>query len=343
MRFQSPLSNLCDILIQMKDSARQYQTTLKTNEAATRAVLIDPILRALGWDIANTNMVEVEKTLGKVRADYTLYDGNATAIAVIEAKSLGTDLAHSNVVNQLPQYTYTFKVGEIFLTDGLRWHHFAEFQPTNFKPTRVIDILNDDPVSCAAYMVQKLDAARYWPVEQTIDVVSQRIEQLESAVSSLQKTLAGVQSSQTPQSQQSPAHTSPATEFVVPATNLNYVDLKNLGDMTNRKPSHLRLPDGTSLPVKRWKDILRECCKFVLANHPAIKIPLPDRSGRKVFLFNTVKPATGISYVTEQYNGQTIYIYVNYDASNCIANSIYVLELVPQKLLKFSAAVVIEA
>ena len=61
MRFQSPLSNLCDVLIQIQESANQYKATLSRNEAATRAVLIDPILRALGWNTANTNMVEVEK------------------------------------------------------------------------------------------------------------------------------------------------------------------------------------------------------------------------------------------------------------------------------------------
>jgi predicted type IV restriction endonuclease len=59
MRIQSPLSNLSDVLIQIKDSATRYQTTLKKNEAATRAVLVDPVLRTLGWDTANTYMVEV--------------------------------------------------------------------------------------------------------------------------------------------------------------------------------------------------------------------------------------------------------------------------------------------
>jgi hypothetical protein len=67
MRFQSPLSNLCDVLIQIQDSANPYESTLTANEAATRAVLVDPVLRALGWDTANTNMVEVEKTLDQMR------------------------------------------------------------------------------------------------------------------------------------------------------------------------------------------------------------------------------------------------------------------------------------
>ncbi len=68
MRIQSPLSNLSDVLAQIKDSANQYQGTLKKNEASTRAVLIDPVLRELGWDTANTYMVEVEKTLEQAQS-----------------------------------------------------------------------------------------------------------------------------------------------------------------------------------------------------------------------------------------------------------------------------------
>lgn len=63
MRLQSPLSDLSEILMRVKDSADQYKPTLSGNEAATRAALIDPILRALGWDTANADMVEVEKNI----------------------------------------------------------------------------------------------------------------------------------------------------------------------------------------------------------------------------------------------------------------------------------------
>ena len=87
MRIQSPLSNLCDVLDQARTSANQYQSTLRKNEAATRAVLVDPILQALGWDTANTFMVEVEKTLDKTRVDYALFDSNGAVCVIVEAKA----------------------------------------------------------------------------------------------------------------------------------------------------------------------------------------------------------------------------------------------------------------
>src|SRR5713226_7129528 len=178
MRFQSPLSNLCDVLGQIKDSARRYQTTLTTNEAATRAVLIDPVLRALGWDTANTNMVEVEKTLGReVRADYALKDSNGIPKIIVEAKPLDTNLNQNALVMSLVTYAFNFRLNDVFLTDGLTWKHFNNFQPDNLAPVKILDIANDDLVGCAAYLVQHLDAAQFWPVEENIDDLSRRMEQ----------------------------------------------------------------------------------------------------------------------------------------------------------------------
>ena len=122
VRFESPLRNLCDVLTQIRDSAKQYQSTLKASEASTRAVLIDPILRALGWDTANTHMVEIEKSLGSVRADYVLSDVNREPKIIVEAKALGTGLDEKKLLLSLVQYAFQFELTEVFLTDGLAAH-----------------------------------------------------------------------------------------------------------------------------------------------------------------------------------------------------------------------------
>ena len=110
MRVVSPLSNLSDVLSQVKSSAARYAITLSKNEAATRAVLIDPILRALGWDTANTSMVEVEKTLLQTRADYALYDINGDVKVVVEAKQLGDNLNQQSVVLSWVNYAFRFGI-----------------------------------------------------------------------------------------------------------------------------------------------------------------------------------------------------------------------------------------
>jgi predicted type IV restriction endonuclease len=92
--------------------------------------LIDPVLRALGWDTANTSMVEVEKTLDQARVDYALYD-KAVVRVIIEAKSLSTNLAQTGFIMSLVNYAFTFQLQDIFLTDGIIWQHFTNFQPGN--------------------------------------------------------------------------------------------------------------------------------------------------------------------------------------------------------------------
>jgi hypothetical protein len=328
MRFQSPLSNLCDVLGQIKESARQYRDTLISNEAATRAVLIDPVLRALGWDTANTNMVEVEKTLGReVRADYALYDNNATTKIVVEAKALGANLNHRPLFMNLVQYAFSFRLNDIFLTDGLTWLHFDNFQPGHEAPSKILDLANDDVVACAAYLVQHLDAAQFWPVDQNIDVLASRIDQMESAVATIQKDVAmALRAIQAAAVGAPPPDLPPAPIPNQPS--VSFVELGAIEDAVGRRPTQLRLPDGVVLSVRGWQAVLRECCKFVLSNNPGLPIPFPDCRGMTVELIRTVKPPPTHAFAAVQYNGQTVYIYHTYDPNSCVRNARYILEKV---------------
>ena len=91
----SPISHLTEVLQKVKDSARTFEPQLKGNESATRAALVDPVLRALGWDIGNPGRVLVEKTQTvqkkSLRVDYALMHDQEIKI-VVEAKKLGGDL-----------------------------------------------------------------------------------------------------------------------------------------------------------------------------------------------------------------------------------------------------------
>jgi len=343
MRFQSPLSNLCDVLIQIQESANLYKATLSKNEAATRAVLIDPVLRALGWNTANTNMVEVEKTIDQVRADYALYDGNQIPQIIVEAKALGTNLDQKKLIMGLVNYAFSFGLEDIFLTDGLIWEHFDKFQPGKLEPTRVLNIVDDNPVDCAAYLVQHLDAAKYWPVEQTIDVLSQRIEELENSVAILQKSLTSL-SAQAFDLQSSKQLTATPHEEDLPPKEevVEFIPLDELDEIVGKKPTHYQLPDGTILQIKTWKDVLRESCQFALKHNTSIPIPFPDRVGKKVSLFSYDKPTKGLAFFTEEYNGKTIYVYVNYDSYNCVANAAYILKQAPKSLMSNQPAIVLD-
>jgi hypothetical protein len=53
----SPLASLYQVLQAVRASAQTHAELLRKSEAATRAALIDPVLRVLGWDTANVRMV----------------------------------------------------------------------------------------------------------------------------------------------------------------------------------------------------------------------------------------------------------------------------------------------
>jgi hypothetical protein len=182
MPIKSPLTSLIDTIRQVASSAQRYEATLRKNEAATRAILIDPVLRALGWDMGNTFMVEVEKTLDDTRVDYALYDGNGEVRVIVEAKSLGKPLGDNHIALTLLAYAFKHGVQDVFLTDGITWQHFSDFQPGKIMPVQTISLGDERGVEAAAYLVQRLDAARFWPEDRDIDTIASQVTQLESIV-----------------------------------------------------------------------------------------------------------------------------------------------------------------
>ncbi len=327
MQIQSPLSNLREVLSEVRAKALPYKTTLWSNEAATRAALIDPVLKALGWDIANPNMVEVEKTLGganSLRLDYALFNDSNEIKAIVEAKSSSQILG--NHAQTLVSYAFQFKVKSLFLTNGTVWHHYTKFDPTNYAPNKVFDLSSDDLAEVAAYLVENLDAAKFWPEQPDVDVLAQRIGQLESDLSSLQQ-----QVNLLSQGQIIPPP---------PPSPRQWTELTNISNAMKTQPSFLRLPDDMEITVKSWKGVLVEACKFVLGKNLSIPVPHKDSANGSVDLIRDVMPPPKRSFVTESYNGKTVYLYANYSADNCINNALHVLSLLPQSPKKPTLAVV---
>ncbi len=76
---------------QMRLQTRRYADSHDYNEAQTRELLIDVLLRESGWDPADKNVREYEvngmpNPSGKGFVDYVLWDDNGKPLAVVEAK-----------------------------------------------------------------------------------------------------------------------------------------------------------------------------------------------------------------------------------------------------------------
>lgn len=86
------------------------------NEAFSR-VLIDAMLSAQGWTVADTNAVRFEVSMPDgTRADYVLCDRNGRSLAVIEAKRYSANPADAS--EQAKRYAMQLNVPYVFLTNG---------------------------------------------------------------------------------------------------------------------------------------------------------------------------------------------------------------------------------
>ncbi|MDW8120024.1 MAG: hypothetical protein RMK40_05210 [Chloroflexota bacterium] len=144
-----PLDELLQVISRLRERAQQHQVRLGASEAQTRYSLIDPLLRALGWDTEDPTQVRVEESTGAGTADYALLDASGKAHMYLEAKRLGRPLSDGlaqGINHCLTQGTLYFVV-----TDGLRWEIYETHKPVPLEQKRVVawDIGREDPAEVA--------------------------------------------------------------------------------------------------------------------------------------------------------------------------------------------------
>ena len=134
------------------------------NEQNTKATLIEPLLRALGWDTENVDEVAREYRLKKQHkpVDYGLL-ALRTPRLFVEAKGLGQNLNDHKWANQIMGYAAVAGVEWIVLTDGNEYRIYNSHAPVSVeeKLFRKVKIAESDPL-----------------VEETLDLLSKaRLEE----------------------------------------------------------------------------------------------------------------------------------------------------------------------
>ena len=319
MPTSSPVAAIYHVIQQVRASATANAGLFQNNEAATRAALIDPILRALGWDTANVRLVEPERMVAnKQKLDYLLKDSQGAVRSVIEAKKLGESLDKLGHVGALIGYAFSLKPTSFFITDGLNWHYYSPAH-SSYEPIAELNLQEANSIEAALQLIQWLDAAHAghgltlpWP---------NGAPALEppAAASWPPNGKPTAKASAKPKHPRRPGHTADFIE-------LQALDLLSLPP--GQKPKRLRLPNGTVKPINTWKDILLEVCRLALATNPNIPLPLPDKAGKKRFLFASEKPIMGSS-TAATYRDKPLFIGTHYSAADCIANALHAAKQIP--------------
>jgi predicted type IV restriction endonuclease len=108
--------------------AEKYTDLYSKSEQSVRDQLINPILKTLGWDTSEPDLVQTNVTNddGKI-PDYTLFK-EGEKVLVLEAKRLSKKLEDSKIIKQLADYCYPQGIEFGILTDGLIWQLFSTFE-----------------------------------------------------------------------------------------------------------------------------------------------------------------------------------------------------------------------
>jgi len=128
---------------------------LSYTEASTREEFIDPLLRALGWDIYGGGNVSRELRLDyNLVADYVLFNPHGEIFAIVEAKNLYEDLSRHE--RQLKGYMEAASVEVGILTNGFAWRVYRNTETSGFVMVCCIDDiltgLNED-LAAELYML----------------------------------------------------------------------------------------------------------------------------------------------------------------------------------------------
>ena len=129
-----PMEGLLALVERLRERIDAHGSTFRGSEALTRYALIDPILRELGWDTSDPDMVIPEYSSGGGRADYALLS-NAKPVMMVEAKSLDSSL--QGAVGQGIQYCLVQGTGYFLATDGRRWEIYETHRPVPIDEKRV--------------------------------------------------------------------------------------------------------------------------------------------------------------------------------------------------------------
>jgi hypothetical protein len=140
---------LLEAIERVRERIERHGSKLSQNEMLTRYALVDPILRALGWDTEDPEQVEPEPRTETGRPDYALkHDGKP--IVMVEAKPLRSDLEKAR--GEGFRYCWQNKVPFYAITDGNVWE-LHDLREMGGKEIFRIQLSRDNPGDAARQLL----------------------------------------------------------------------------------------------------------------------------------------------------------------------------------------------
>ena len=212
----------------------EHETALSGNEIRTRVALIDPMLRALGWDVSDPRIVMPEYSAAGGRADYALLIENQPRV-VIEAKHLNEPLTQQHRI-QVTTYANTEGVKYAGLTDGNRWELYDVFSHAPLRERCIMKAhLSATPVPRSALTLLSL-----WRINMQLDQPGNPNE----PIVAIERRHEHIDESVTDWTALSAYNPAPRTQ----------------------PPSAIRFPDQTVREIRRWNEMPLVTAEWLTSN-----------------------------------------------------------------------------
>ena len=315
-----PLENLLTVVENIQGRINRHGDALRQSEALTRYALIDPLLRELGWDTEDPDMVVPEYSSGGGRVDYALRS-NGKPVIMLEAKKLDTPL--NDAIGQGIQYCLVEGTGYFAVTDGRNWEIYETHKPVPIDEKR-ITLFDLKSTSAADACLKALALWRPSVISGQIAVGAMPVIGL-------------------PDNQINTTDLQPAEETTVQPISL---DLDEDGwqplseynpEPKTQPPGKITFPDGSHALPKRWYEILTEIARWLVENDHLSESRCPilrgPRSKKSLVDIDSVH-SDGTSFFNFKSVG-SLYIDTHGNARTLINRSKYLIQHVGQDPARF--------
>ncbi len=264
---------LLEVISTLQRRIKAHEASLRENEIRTRTTLIDPLLKALGWDVSDPEMVTLESNVGRGRADYALHGGENKPFAVLEAKRLGEDLG--NHIPQMVGYALEDGIPYAGLTDGNRWRLYEVFGRAPLSDKRLLDVSLADtpPHKCV------LELLLLWNPNLSSGQVVGANQPL---------VLQEQPTTPNPTIEPLPPPKVEPTKPVQPPAGQGWIRMSDFNPPPRKRaPSAIWYADGTSEEIKWWKDIPIQTANWLHSKGLLGNDKLPVPSGGKSYIVHS--------------------------------------------------------
>ena len=256
-----PLESLLDLVETLKERIDEHSAALRGSEALTRYALIDPLLRELGWDTSNPDMVVPEyRVPNNQLADYVLFN-EGSPVMVVESKKLDEPLQGGKALDQGILYCAHTGSNHFLLTDGRRWEIY---ESSSTVPTISFDLLN---MTTSEICLKALALWRpsvqsgYVAAGQTpvVDLIPDRPTAAATQTTYIatgQTPIASLASDQ-------PVAT-PPQPMTTPQDEHGWQPLTEVSPSKGQRPVEILFPDNRRTQMKYWRDVPVEVVRWLI-------------------------------------------------------------------------------